>query len=152
MMVCRTQNQSWNFSCLQGTWQTNLLAWDPQDVDKQDVWCASVQNLYFALGLSQAHFLVQMHNFLEHYTKRLERQGNLQGFCSEGGEHVHQQHAQFVHPRPSGPQYKCPEELVACIKAAALQLYLWQKGWCLPVKMFFRGKVCLPPNQRLVML
>ena len=124
-----------------------ILAWDPQDVDKRDVWSARVHNLNFALGLPQARFSVAMHYFLEHYTERLERHGNLQGSCSEGGEPVHQPHAQIVHRRPSRPRYKCPEGLLACIKAAALQLALWRQAWVLTVKWFFQGKVRLPPNQ-----
>ena len=70
--------------------------------------------------------------FLEKYTPRLRKHGNLVGMSSEGGGHVQQPHSNIVQKRPSRPRAKCPVGLVEIMKHVRLWLELWRQGWLSP--------------------
>ena len=57
--------------------------------------------LFESLSLSPRRWSVVVHYFTVHYTDRLRRHGNVQGMCSEGGEHLHVPHTRLVVRRPS---------------------------------------------------
>ena len=109
-----------------------LNSWSPEGVDQRDDMCREAHQLFWDLGFPLRRFGVPIHYFLEHYTPRLRKHGNLVGMSSEGGEHVHQPHSKIVQKRPSRPRGKCPVGLVEIMKHVRLWLGLWRQGWLSP--------------------
>ena len=122
-----------------------LLAWKPLNVATRQADCARLHALHSALGFPKERFTIAFHVFLEHYGDRLERHGNLQGMCTEGGEHSHQRDAQIVATRKSTPAHKCPIGLECCMQDAALGLGLWRNGFWVPAN-YYEDAVSLPPK------
>ena len=94
--------------------------------------CRGAHQLFWDLGFPLRRFRVPIHYFLEHYTPRLRKHGNLVGMSSEGGEHVHQPHSKIVQKRPSRPRGNCPVGLAEIMKHVRLWLGLWRQGWLSP--------------------
>ena len=78
----------------------DLISWNPQGVETRDADGRKMHVPFQSLSLSPRGWSVAVHYFTEHYTDRLRRHGNLQGLCSEGGEHLHQPHARLVVKAP----------------------------------------------------
>mmetsp|Transcript_138587 Transcript_138587/g.240964 ORF Transcript_138587/g.240964 Transcript_138587/m.240964 type:complete len:738 (-) Transcript_138587:73-2286(-) len=123
----------------------DLLSWAPKGVDTRDKDCEKMHLLFEGLGLSPRRWPVAAHVFCRHYTTRIRRHGNLQGLCSEGGEHLHQPHSRLVERRPSLPSWKCPVGLEAIVRWGARALRLWKIGVLVP-KLFQSHKPTLPPK------
>ena len=109
-----------------------LNSWSPEGVDQRDDMCREAHELFWDLGFPLRRFGVPIHYFLEHYTPRLRKHGNLLVMSSEGGEHVHQPHSKIVQKRLSRPRGKCPAGLVGIMKHVRLWLGLWRQGWLSP--------------------
>ena len=107
--------------------------------------CREAHQLFWDLGFPLRRFGVPIHYFLEHYTPRLRKHGNLVGMSSEGGEHVHQPHSKIVQKRPSRPRGKCPVGLVEIMKHVKLWLGLWRQGWMSPT-LWYTHEAKLPAD------
>ena len=103
----------------------DLISCNPQGVETRDADGRKMHVLFQSFSLSPRRWSVGVHYFTEHYTDHLRRHGNLQGLCSEGGEHLHHPHARLVERRPSKPSWKCPVGLVAIPRWGARTLRLW---------------------------
>ena len=123
----------------------DLISWNPRDVEVRDAQGEKMHALFEALSLSPRRWTVAVHYFCVHYTPRLRRHGNLQGLCSEGGEHLHQPHARIVERRPSKPRWKCPVGLLACAEWGRRALMLWRHAIRMPCT-FFKHRPTLPPQ------
>ena len=109
-----------------------LNSWSLEAVDQRDDMCREAHQLFWDLGFPLRRFGVPIHYFLEHYTPRLRKHGNLVGMSSEGGEHVHQPHSKIVQKCPSRPRGKCPVEPVEIMKHIRLWSGLWRQSWLSP--------------------
>ena len=103
----------------------DLISWNPKGVETRDADGRKMHVLFQSLSLRPRRWSVAVLYFTEHNTDRLQRHGNLQGLCSEGGEHLHQPHARLVERCPSKPSWKCPLGLIAIARWGAQALRLW---------------------------
>lgn len=113
-----------------------LLSWCPERVEDRDQDCAYMHALYTGLDLSPKRVTVNCHYFMEHYTARLLRHGNLVGLCSEGGEHQHCVHRDIVVHHKQYARYVCPRGIFEVMRSEVTKLWAWLHGYKMPSTHF----------------
>ena len=121
-----------------------MMSWTPRNVDQRDADCKELHWLHTSLGLEPRRFGVALHYFLEHYTARLLRHGNLQGSSSEGGEHTNVPNKGVIANCPSFPRHKCPQGVRECVMTQRTHLGLWGIGKVRP-QIVYQTVPSLPP-------
>ena len=117
-----------------------LLSWAPERVEHRVADCAYLHHLYTGFDLPARLITVNCHFFLEHYTDRLVRHGNLLGLSDEGGEHQHKVHRDKVNHHKQYARYVCPEVLRKVMRAETTKLWACQHGQHSPTTCYSFGR------------
>ena len=117
----------------------------PEGVGQRDDMCREAHQHLWDLSFPLRPFGVPIHHFLEHYTPKLRKHGNLVGMSSEGGEHVHLPASMIVQKRPSRRREKCPVGLEEIMKHIRLWYGLWRQSWLSPT-LWYTHELKLPAD------